>query len=255
MLHLQEQQAIIDGISEYRLQVAEAKRLFSLRNKRDNDHFNTIKSVLTEMCSGARRCVYCEDSCADEVEHIKPKTLYPDTTFVWINYVYACGPCNGTKSSKFAIFSAATGEIKNVARGKKDDVVPVEQGTPVLIDPRIENPLDFMNLDLLFTFFFRPRGNIGSPNHIRGEYTIVTLELNRSPLPEARGEAYDCYKALLGDYIRRRNSGSPDQTLYNLIQAIKRMRHPTVWREMKRQHTRIQELDELFTEAPEALHW
>ncbi|GAB4212901.1 MAG: hypothetical protein OHK0022_49340 [Roseiflexaceae bacterium] len=255
LLHLEEQQSIINRISEYHLQVEEAKRLFSLRNTMDNEHFNTIKSALTEMCCGPRRCVYCEDSCANEVEHIKPKTLYPEETFVWDNYLYACRICNGTKSDNFAVFSANTGEFINVARRKKDPIVRVEPGTPVLINPRIENPLDFIDLDLRGTFFFRPRIDIESTQHRRGEYTIETLELNRDPLPDAREEAYNCYKALLGDYIRISNNGSPDHALYRLIQALKRMRHPSVWREMKRKHTRIPDLNELFTAAPEALDW
>lgn len=35
--------------------------------------FADVRRVLDEMCSGPRRCGYCEDSCADEIEHIRPK--------------------------------------------------------------------------------------------------------------------------------------------------------------------------------------
>jgi hypothetical protein len=33
------------------------------------------------------------------------------------------------------------------------------------------------------------------------------------------------------------------------------MHHPTVWKEMKRQHNLIPELAQLFADAPEALEW
>ena len=33
------------------------------------------------MCAGAKRCMYCEDSAADEVEHHLPKNLYPEFVF------------------------------------------------------------------------------------------------------------------------------------------------------------------------------
>ena len=48
--------------------------------------------------------MYCEDSVGDEVEHHRPKNLYPDHTFLWDNYLYACGPCNGPKNNRFAVF-------------------------------------------------------------------------------------------------------------------------------------------------------
>lgn len=74
-------QAEVDAAGDYPAQVAEAKRLFGLRNARGNATFDEIKRVLDRMCSGARRCAYCEDSAADEVEHVRPKDLYPDVVF------------------------------------------------------------------------------------------------------------------------------------------------------------------------------
>ena len=50
--------------------------------------------------------MYCEDSVADEVEHFRPKDLYPDVVFAWRNYLYACGQCNGGKNNRFSIVRA-----------------------------------------------------------------------------------------------------------------------------------------------------
>src|SRR5207302_3381327 len=74
---LQNFQDKIDLISDYAAKVAASKSQFALKNKPQNQTFVEIRKGLTKMCAGARRCVYCEDSCADEVEHIKPKNLYP----------------------------------------------------------------------------------------------------------------------------------------------------------------------------------
>ena len=103
--NLQEYQRQVDAAGSYEDRVASAKRSFSRKNQRSNATFRRVRESLTRMCSGAQRCVYCEDSVGDEVEHIQPKDLYPCLVFVWTNYVYACGRCNGGKSNRFAVIS------------------------------------------------------------------------------------------------------------------------------------------------------
>jgi len=73
----------IDETTDYAKRVEAAKTAFSNQNKAENKTFKVVRETLTKMCSGARRCGYCEDSVADEVEHIKPKDLYPEVVFVW----------------------------------------------------------------------------------------------------------------------------------------------------------------------------
>ncbi len=109
-------QAQVDALGVYENRIAEAKRLFSRRNKKSNPTFREVRKVLDQMCGGARRCMYCEDSVADEVEHFKPKDFYPELAFAWINYLYACGPCNGGKSNAFPIVSALDGRIVQLSR-------------------------------------------------------------------------------------------------------------------------------------------
>jgi len=67
--------------------------------------------------------MYCEDSAAVEVEHHHPKAHYPELAFAWENYLYACGPCNRPKNSKFAIFSQ-TGKPVLIFRKAKDPFKP-----------------------------------------------------------------------------------------------------------------------------------
>ncbi|EDX78731.1 hypothetical protein MC7420_7384 [Coleofasciculus chthonoplastes PCC 7420] len=69
----------INCLEDYAERVAQGKKAFARRNKLTNSTFRQVRQTLTHMCCGARRCGYCEDSVADEVEHIKPKALYPET--------------------------------------------------------------------------------------------------------------------------------------------------------------------------------
>ena len=73
---LEEYQRQVDAAGSYEDRVASAKRSFFRKNRRSNATFRRVRESLTRMCSGAQRCVYCEDSVGDEVEHIQPQDLY-----------------------------------------------------------------------------------------------------------------------------------------------------------------------------------
>jgi uncharacterized protein (TIGR02646 family) len=253
---LHEYQSEVDGKPSYAEQVEAAATLFKARNKSSNKTFREVRAKLHEMCSGARRCCYCEDSCADEVEHIRPKNLYPEQVFVWENYVYACGPCNGPKNNRYAVFAKSDGNLLPIVRPKGAPLQPPPAGDHVLIDPRRENPLDFMELDLLGTFRFVPTANPGTREYHRAKYTIEVLHLNdRDILPDARRCAIGSYKARLHEYRNQKESGISVDDLKQLIQGIRRMPHPTVWAEIKRQRQLHAELAVLFDVVPEALDW
>ena len=100
---LRVRQRHVNDAGSYADQVAEAKRLFAQHNKRGDAAFDEVKQLLDRTCPGIRRCHYCQDSCADEVEHMRPKDLYPREVFQWANYLYACGPCNGPKNNRYAV--------------------------------------------------------------------------------------------------------------------------------------------------------
>lgn len=258
-------QARIDALPTFAGQSTEAKVDFSKKNKKTNAAFNAVKVSLTAMCSGARRCVYCEDSAGSQVEHIYPKSLYPEKTYDWDNYVYACGDCNGPKNNKFAVFQANTGAFQSVTPPKRQPLVKPLAGEAVLINPRIENPLDYCILDLSGTFAFVNAHPAGSNEHRRATYTFdEVLRLNhqeREHLRTARREAYEDYKARLDRYLKLRDAGRPQAQLDRVIEQLKRKGHPTVWKEMQRYHQRgllpriDQDLHDLFELAPEALAW
>lgn len=253
---LADYQRDVDVLPDYAARVARAKERFSALNKKGNSTFDSVKATLSKMNSGARRCAYCEDSAADEVEHIRPKTLYPELVFAWANYLYACGPCNGPKNNHFAVFAQDTGALTSVARARNAPVVPPIPGKAVFIDPRVEEPTEYLWLDLADTFYFTPRAGLGAVEHARADYTIRTLQLNvREWLPRARRDAYLDYRAHLKSYVRDKEAKLPQVHLDRLAQDIRERQHPTVWFEMKRQHATVPELTLLFAAAPEALSW
>ena len=245
---LAEYQKDVDEKCSYREQVKAAKTLFKLRNRKENRTFAAVRKELAYLCSGSRRCMYCEDSVADEIEHFRPKDLYPEVVFAWMNYLYACGSCNGGKNNKFVVIDS-TGAFVDV-RPHKTPVVRPRSGDAALIDPRRENPLDFLMLDLRDTFEFTPIADAGTQDYERASYTIDVLRLNdREYLVEARETAFLNYRALLSTYGRERD---PRRRRIGM-RAIRDNNHPTVWWEMKRQRQRWGELADLFALAPEFL--
>ena len=245
---LAEYQKDVDEKCSYPEQVKAAKMLFKSRNRKDNRTFAAVRVELAELCSGSRRCMYCEDSVADEVEHFRPKDLYPEVVFAWMNYLYACGPCNGGKSNRFVMIDD-TGAFVDVTRPHEAPVVRPASGDAALIDPRRENPLDFLMLDLRETFEFTPIADAGTQDYERASYTIDVLGLNRRDyLVEARKTAFASYRALLDTYGREHD---PQRRAVGM-RAIRNSNHPTVWWEMKRQQ-QWEELADLFAHAPEFL--
>ncbi len=238
----------IDALPDHAARVPAAQRLFSSRNRADNPTFAEIRRTLAALASGAQRCMYCEDSCADEVEHIRPKHLYPDAVFVWANYLYACGPCNGPKGSRYPLLVDGNVQVPNGTSAPPP-------GTHLLIDPRREDPCEFLVVDILNTFSITPRYGLDPVARLRASETITLLRLNREVLCTSRRHAYLTYRALLAQYVQWSDAGRPDVDLDRAANEIRRMAHPTVWHEMQRLHTRIPELHSLFVRAPEALDW
>ena len=208
------------------------------------------------MCQGANRCAYCEDSAADEVEHIRPKDLYPDAVFLWENYLLACGPCNGPKNNKFAIITGTPERLEDVTRARDAPINPPAVGRTALIDPRSEDPLNFLFLDLLNTFSFAPRSGISEIDRLRTNYTIDVLRLNaRDYLVDARRTAFGNFRARLSEYVHDKQDGMSQSDLDRRRDELLAVSHQTVWREIQRQQQNYTPLRELFDQAPEALTW
>jgi len=246
---LKKEQDAIDKLLTYPERIAKAKSSWSNISRRKM--FDMIKGTLREMCPGIQRCMYCEDSGANDIEHFKPIALYPEVTFVWENYLYACSGCNRIKGDRFAIFDVA-GQVIDVTR-KTDE--PPQPGKSVFINPREEDGMNFLELQLLSNFEFEPMPGLSASDKERAKYTRDKLGLNRDMLLRARHNIYKGNRVFLKAYIDARDNGASNDELQRIISLIQANRHPTVWLEMQRQQQRIAELQPLFDAAPEALTW
>jgi uncharacterized protein (TIGR02646 family) len=92
-------QALLNAVSQYGSfkDIPEDTKEKLLAHYRHKD----IQSALTESSSG--KCAFCECIPSEggniEIEHFKPKSIYPDLTFDWTNLLPSCRKCNGSKSN------------------------------------------------------------------------------------------------------------------------------------------------------------
>jgi hypothetical protein len=255
--YLLERQKKIDSLQSVAKQAEKAKTLWNTKNsgKVGKAAIIDIRKTLGRMAGALQRCMYSEDSAADEIEHHHPKDLFPKLTFVWSNHLFACGPCNGPKNNKFATVHAdgSLFNVKNASQIGREIPIPI---TPALVDPRTENPLDFLWLDIQDTFEFVPACLAGTLEYTRGAYTIEVLRLNiRDVLVAARRNAYSSFAARLADYDAQKQQGAARAVLERAKQELIAAPHLTVWLEMQRQQRAIPRLTGLFNRNPEALTW
>ena len=105
------------------------------------------------------------------------------------------------------------------------------------------------------TFRLQPRFGLATPDRRRAEYTTCLLKLNRPLLTSARSTVYGDMRARLAQFRVQRDAGVTEAELAHFVRAFVEHPHPTVWREMQRQHAQIEEIEVLFQDVPEALAW
>lgn len=257
-------QSAIDLLPSYpeKVEAAAAAWASKMSSKPKQHAFTVVRRVLAEMCVGPVRCAYCEDSLADEIEHILPKNLFPSKTFEWRNYLFACGPCNGPKSNRFGILSGAS--VEEFTRARGDLMTPPPAGISALVNPREDDPLDFFELDLggigqngaqvEGTFLLISNVDAAPEVQARADFTIDLLGLNREVMRVARRNAFGGFRARLREYVSERQTGFNDR-LEALRVDILRTPHLTVFAEMRRQKMYLPEIRDLLELAPEAETW
>ncbi len=278
--HLVSKQNDVNRKSTFDLQSERAKALWNSKTSANSGEkaFTEIKEKLIEMCVGVEICNYCENNEATDIEHIYPKSHFPERAFVWDNYLLACKNCNTTyKSDKFSVFNPAnSNEVNKINR---------ESGKPptddsVLLNPRIENPLDFLILDIQGkTFRFVAIPSLNQRDKEKAKYTLELLALNdRDALVEGRRAAAHYFISRLEKYVLIRESNDfpalevvvtdldyldltkpfnqeKNRLLASVKAEILKYAHPTVWREFVRQKNNLNKTKDLLNRAPEALTW
>jgi uncharacterized protein (TIGR02646 family) len=262
---LSEIQKIVDEPADYPTRVALAKSEWDAKmgTNAKKDAFRAVRNTLAKMCVGSVRCAYCEDSLADEIEHIRPKNLFPENAFVWGNYLFACGPCNGPKSNRYGVLNGAI--IDEFTRKRNDAVVPPAAGVSGFIDPRTEDPLAFLEMDLGGvtlggtridgTFDILPLDGLGVADLARANFTIDVLDLNREVIREARKNAFGGFRARMHQYVVSKENGADTTELAHLQADLLKTPHLSVFEDIRRQRHVLPDLLDLFARAPEMLDW
>lgn len=229
---LSELQHEIDDLPDYKARVQLADERFK---SKPSGLFKRVRGALEVSCGDLVRCGYCEDSCADEVEHVWPKAFFPDKTFRPDNYLFSCGRCNPTKGNKFSILSGA-GWVDLKEQRKNFGYIQPPVAQSKFIDPVSENPLDLIWLDLAGgSFRFTEIGEKGTGEYDRAKFTIDTLRLNKEVLVRSRQNAYSGFVDRMDIYIQRKIAGDGQDALSSRLIELRRAPHQTVRFEMARQ--------------------
>lgn len=278
--HLQKLQAEIDALPTYKAQVKKAKVLWQNKKKTNAQKaaFNRVEKELQKIAIGIPNyCNYCEANIGTCIEHVYPRGLYPNKTFIWENYLWTCKQCNGKhKVSQFQIFESPK-TAKTINLVKDYNFIPPPNDDAVFINPRVDNPLDYLELDLESGLFQHKEKNPTTRAYKRASYTLETLQLNaRKGLVANRQKNYLIYQNLLQQYIDIKKSPSIEvlkaiyplskhtaqlpfesqkkQATLDLQKTLLNQAHPTIWLEMQRQVSDIPSLQKLFLQAPELLN-
>ncbi|HYO58663.1 hypothetical protein [Archangium sp.] len=150
-----------------------ADKVRRLWAQKDNAAFREIRTRLRAMASGRERCMYCEDSAAEDIEHFWPKKDFPLRAFDWLNYLLACSCCNSNY--------------------KRQQFPRDASEAPLLIDPTVDEPTEHLAL-LPITGRF-------DDLTLKGTESIRVFGLNqRDILVSGRQSAWRGIQRLLRDY-------------------------------------------------------
>lgn len=129
---------------------------------RKSKWFEPVIDALGSIAGPGQRCMCCSGSEAAQVEHYRPKAIYPNLALTWKNFLWICGICNQAKGDRF------------------------EEGNPPL------NPIDD---DIWAHFFIDQYGNLtpiwdeaSNDFDARAVRTIELYNLDRQALQESRQE-------------------------------------------------------------------
>ncbi|MDX1944810.1 MAG: retron system putative HNH endonuclease [Pirellulaceae bacterium] len=129
------------------------------------------------------KCAYCEQVAAKDIEHFYPKGEFPERMFSWSNFLKGCKNCNNAKREWFPLYG----------------------GSPLLIDPYSEEPLDFLRWD--FTTG-KTIMNPVEPAHTRAKETRDVFSLDQEPIREERRQKFLDVQYLLARVVEENPVGA-----------------------------------------------
>ena len=170
--------------------------------QRQTPTMRRVAQVLAEVAGLRERCMYCEDSRGTDIEHFRPKTLYPAYVFRWHNFLWICAGCNRSKSSRFPC----------------DDI-----GQPLLLDPTVDEPWDYL-------FFDPDTGEIAarwdSTTGVESPKGLAMLEvissLRHQAVTEGRRRVYQRLKKAVLSFLTQSADGTPpsEERISDLLEEV-----------------------------------
>jgi uncharacterized protein (TIGR02646 family) len=197
--HLAGLQADVDAQADRSLQYERAMELWNARKNKISHRaiWEEIASKLNQAHPRPGLCQYCEYDRNSPMEHYYPQVHFPERSFQWDNYLLVCAYCNSVcKGTKFAVFSPVGSEI--CVEQKVRPFPPTDDA--VLINPRTEDPQDYIWIDLE-TGILRPTPGTNARGQKKAAYTVNLLHLNKNDnLVRYRKKAYWGYLQKLEEY-------------------------------------------------------
>ena len=143
--------------------------------------FKPIVQSLGLASGPGERCMFCSGSEASQVEHYRPKALYPERTFSWDNLLWACGVCNLAKGSRF-------------------------DENQRLYEPMADDPWGLFFLDEYGNLRARVDLTTGE-YYVRAVATMNALALDREPLQQSRQRRYRSLRKTAQELVDLHASG------------------------------------------------
>lgn len=129
------------------------------KSARQTPNMGKVLATLHAMTGKRQRCMYCLDSHGSDIEHFRPKAVYPESMYQWANLLLCCTHCGRLKGNKFPLSG--------------------NNNSPMLVDPTSENPWDSLDFD-------PDTGNICARFDVqlnawsaKGEMTVEVLQLDK----------------------------------------------------------------------------
>ena len=127
------------------------------KSARQTKPLKAVVTTLQAMMGPRQRCMYCLDSHGADIEHFRPKAIYPKRMYQWPNLLLCCTECGRFKGNKF----------------------PMSGEQALLIDPTREDPWKHLDFDP-FTGNITARFDLQLNDwSAKGTATVGVLQLDR----------------------------------------------------------------------------
>ena len=237
--------------------------------------FVEIREKLMKMCVSVGICNYCEQSEANDIEHIYPKSFFPIFAFVWTNYLLVCKQCNTAFKLDKCFVMDSSGTIHVTVRGQEPT-----HPTIAFINPRTENPATSMIMNTQ-NFEFEILDGLSTTDYNKADKTIEILALNTRDTLIATRKAAAIYFYHRIELLNRLLNADTIEQIHHLLtpydaylddtktltelksdikvgfkQDILQHAHPTVWAAIKLVDSKTTpKWMTLFQQLPEVLTW